>query len=99
MRVLDFDQDRAATLSVLEKASGRLRARGAEVLLLGCAGLTGFVEDLESRVVMPVIDPVEAGCRMLQTVCEARLNTSHVGLYAKPARQNMQRLEKLFSPG
>jgi allantoin racemase len=98
MRVLDFDKDRAATLAVLETVSQKLRARGAEVLLLGCAGLTGFVDDLQQRVEMPVIDPVEAGCRMLQTVCEARLNTSHIGLYSKPAPQNMQQLERLFSP-
>ncbi len=97
MRVLDFDKDRTATLAVLETVSHKLRSRGAEVLLLGCAGLTGFVEDLQKRVEMPVIDPVEAGCRMLQTVCEARLNTSHIGLYSKPAPQNMQRLERLFS--
>ncbi len=98
MRVLDFDKDRPATLSVLENASRKLRARGAEVLLLGCAGLTGFVEDLQRRVEMPVIDPVEAGCRMLHTICDAGLNTSHIGLYGKPAHQNMQRLERLFSP-
>ena len=98
MRVLDFDKDRSTTLAVLETVSRKLRARGAEVLLLGCAGLTGFVEELQQRVDMPVIDPVEAGCRMLETVCEARLNTSHIGLYSKPAGQNMQRLERLFSP-
>ena len=98
MRVLDFDKDRVATLAVLEKTSQKLRSRGAEVLLLGCAGLTGFVEDLQKRVAMPVIDPVEAGCRMLQTVCDARLNTSHVGLYSKPAQQNMQHMERLFTP-
>ena len=98
MRVLDFDKDRAGTLNVLERASRQLRERGAEVLLLGCAGLTTFVGDLQTKVEMPVIDPVEAGCRMLQTVCSAGLNTSHIGLYSKPARQNMQRLEQLFSP-
>ena len=98
MRVLDFAKERSATLSVLERASLALRERGAEVLLLGCAGLTTYVEDLQSRVEMPVIDPVEAGCRMLQALCAARLNTSHIGLYSKPAPQNMQRLERLFSP-
>jgi allantoin racemase len=97
MRVLDFDKDRAATLSVLEKASRQLRSNGAEVLLLGCAGLTAFVEDLQSHVDMPVIDPVEAGCRMLRTICEAGLNTSHIGLYSKPAPQKMHDLEALFS--
>lgn len=98
MRVLDFAGDRSATLNVLERASGKLRENGAEVLLLGCAGLTIFVEDLQAKVEMPVIDPVEAGCRMLQALCAARLNTSHIGLYSKPAPQNMQRLERLFSP-
>jgi allantoin racemase len=97
MRVLDFDKDRSATLGVLEKASRGLRARGAEVLLLGCAGLTGFVQELEGQVEMPVIDPVEAGCRMLQTIVDARLNTSHIGLYERPAPQKMQHLERLFS--
>ncbi|HEY3417160.1 MAG TPA: aspartate/glutamate racemase family protein, partial [Armatimonadota bacterium] len=98
MRVLDFDRDRAVTLHILEETSQKLRSRGAEVLLLGCAGLTGFVGDLQSRVEMPVIDPVEAGCRMLQTLCAARLNTSHIGLFSKPAPQNMQHLERLYSP-
>jgi allantoin racemase len=97
MRVLDFDKDRLATLDVLEQASRQLRSNGAEVLLLGCAGLTAFVDDLQSKVEMPVIDPVEAGCRMLRTICEAGLNTSHIGLYSKPAPQNMQNLEVLFS--
>ena len=98
MRVLDFDKDRSATLNVLERASRQLRDRGAEVLLLGCAGLTAFVSELQAQVEMPVIDPVEAGCRMLQTICAAGLNTSHIGLYSKPAPQNMQRLDHLFTP-
>ena len=98
MRVLDFAKERSATLNVLEGASLQLRERGAEVLLLGCAGLTTFVGDLQAKVEMPVIDPVEAGCRMLQTLWAAGLNTSHIGLYSKPAPQKMQRLEQLFSP-
>jgi hypothetical protein len=34
----------------------------------------------------------------LQTICDTRLNTSHIGLYSKPVQQNMQRLERLFNP-
>lgn len=97
MRVLDFEKDRAATLKVLEEASLALRAKGAEVLLLGCAGLTGFAEELHARVGMPVVDPVEAGCRMLQVLHASGLNTSRVGLYSPPAPQKMQNLERLFS--
>lgn len=97
MRVLDFEKNRARTLSVLEEASRKLRDKGAEVLLLGCAGLTSFVEEFMARVEMPVIDPVEAGCRMLKTVCESGLNTSHIGIYSRPAPQNMRDLERVFS--
>ena len=97
MRVLDFESNREATLSVLEEASRKLRARGAEVLLLGCAGLTGFVDDLQNRVEMPVIDPVEAGCRLLKTIVKGVLNTSHIGLYNPPAPQRMQHMGVVFS--
>jgi allantoin racemase len=97
IRVLDFEQNRERTLQVLEQASNKLRAKGAEVLLLGCAGLTAFVDDLQTRVSMPVIDPVEAGCRLLKTIHESKLNTSHIGLYSKPAPQRMNNLEALFT--
>jgi allantoin racemase len=97
MRVLDFEKNRAQTLSVLEQTSRQLRSRGAEVLLLGCAGLTSFVDELQARVSMPVIDPVEAGCRMLQVLCDSGLQTSHIGLFSKPAPQRMNHLERLFS--
>lgn len=97
MRVLEFDHGREKTLDTLAAASGVLRAQGAEVLLLGCAGLTGFVEELQDRVSMPVIDPVEAGCRALIALVDAGYQTSHVGLFARPAVQNMLDLEKVFS--
>lgn len=97
LRVLDFEKDRGVTLTALKRASLQLRARGAEALLLGCAGLTGFVDDLQVETEMPVIDPVEAGCRLLQTIYAGGLNTSHVGLYSKPAPQHMQFLEKVYS--
>ena len=74
-----------------------LYSQGVEVLLLGCAGLTGFVQDLQVLVEMPVIDPVESGCRLLQTLVDSGLNTSHIGLYSKPAPQRMRDLNAVFS--
>ena len=99
MRVLEFERDRNRTLKNLERASEAARKRGAEVLLLGCAGLTGFVAELQENVQMPVIDPVEAGCRMLHALVAGGYNTSHSGLFARPAEQNMIDLEKIFSSG
>jgi allantoin racemase len=97
MRVLSFDDQPERTLETLVACAERLRSRGAEVLLLGCAGLTAFVERFQQRVAMPVIDPVEAGCRSLKMVVEQGLNISHVGLYSRPAPQQLNRLGELFS--
>ncbi len=96
MRVLDFELRPDDTLNGLENAGLKLRGQGAEVILLGCAGLTTFTEETYRRIQMPIIDPVLAGCRMLQTVCESGLNTSHAGLYARPAPQRMKYLEQVF---
>jgi hypothetical protein len=35
---------------------------------------------------------------MLQTVVEAGLNTSHMGIYTRPAPQRMHNLERVFAP-
>lgn len=97
MRVLSFDADPERTLETLAACAERLRARGADVLLLGCAGLTAFVERFQERMAMPVIDPVEAGCRLLKSVVEQRLNLSHAGIYCRPAPQRLNALGELFS--
>jgi len=99
MRVLNLEQDHQGTLAVLERASSDLAARDADVLLLGCAGLTGFSRDLTQMVPVTTIDPVEAGCRMLKTVVEMGLDVGHLGLYSRPAPQPMNNLQQFFSPG
>ncbi len=97
MRVLDFEAHRAETLDTLERAGRALIERGADVLLLGCAGLTAFTRDLEARIPVTIVDPVEAGCRSLQVIVDAGLSVSHAGLYARPAPQRMHGLEDMFA--
>lgn len=97
MRVLDFEKDRQKTLDRLESTSLKLRQKGAEALLLGCAGLTNFVEELQTRIEMPVIDPVNAGCQALKGIHACGLQTSHIGLFSHPAPQKMNHLDNLFT--
>jgi allantoin racemase len=99
MRVLDFEGHRSETLDALAEAGRALKERGADVLLLGCAGLTSFRRDLEARLQMTIVDPVEAGCRMLRTIVDSGLQVSHAGVYARPAPQRMNDLEQLFGKG
>ncbi|MFQ3620087.1 MAG: aspartate/glutamate racemase family protein [Spirochaetales bacterium] len=98
LRVLSFDEDKPSTLRILEQAATRLIKRGAEVLILGCAGLTGFQSELMQKVSTVVIDPVEAGCRMLKSLLEGGYLLAHSGLYSRPASQRMLHLERVFSP-
>jgi len=99
MRVLDFEEHRSETLDALEKAGGALKELGADVLLLGCAGLTSFTRDLEAGLQMTIVDPLEAGCRMLRALVDSGLQASHAGIYARPAPQRMNDLEQLFGDG
>lgn len=98
MRVLNFEENRPETLQNLETAGRELIRRGADTILLGCAGLTSFIDDITQRLPVSVIDPVEAGCRMLKVIVESRLNTSHGGIFTRPAPQRMHHLEDLFTP-
>ena len=97
IRVRDFESDRDATHSRLVAACSHLLARGADVVLLGCAGLSGYQDELMRCVPVLVIDPVEAGCRLLKVVVEGGLHTSRGGLFAAPAPQRMSDLDRLFS--
>lgn len=98
IRVGCLEENRAETLAVLERVSANLVAQGAEVLILGCAGLTSFTQELTERIPLTVIDPVEAGCRMAKMAVEMGLNTSHLGLFARPAVQRMNHVARVFSP-
>lgn len=89
--------DRALGLGVLELADeGRTLARmieigsalrdadGADVLILGCAGMARLRGPLEDRLQMPVIDPCQAGAalalsRITLAQTHARKGASHAG--------------------
>jgi allantoin racemase len=53
--------DEAATLALLVDAGTRLRdAHSADVLILGCAGLSPLRQQLEDATGLPVVDPIQA---------------------------------------
>lgn len=68
---------------------GRLAVEeGAEVIILGCASMTGLKDTLHIALGIPVIDPVEAGYKALEALMDLGLNTSKAGLYAEPPVKN-----------
>lgn len=57
--------DETRTRARLEEVGAQLRdADGADVLILGCAGMAGFRRDLQKTLGIPVIDPCQAATAM-----------------------------------
>jgi allantoin racemase len=75
--------DEVRTASALVTAARRVRDRGAEVLVLGCAGMTGLDRRISAELGIPVIDGVAAAVRLAESLVSLGLNTSRAG-YPKP---------------
>jgi Asp/Glu/hydantoin racemase len=57
--------DREATLAAMCEAGRRLRdERGANVLVMGCAGMAPFREPLQDATGLPVVEPTQAAVAM-----------------------------------
>ncbi|WOO82864.1 putative protein [Vanrija pseudolonga] len=61
--------------------------RKTDVLVLGCAGMVGFVDQLRDKVPageMVVLEPVRCAFEMCVALVRSRARTSKGGVYAKP---------------
>ncbi|WP_323179855.1 aspartate/glutamate racemase family protein [Streptomyces bobili] len=76
----DTDRTQAAFLAAAERA----RDAGAEVLVLGCAGMTGLQRALGEKLGLPVVDGVAAAVKPAEALVTMGLRTSRVGSLAKP---------------
>ncbi|MCX5591403.1 aspartate/glutamate racemase family protein [Alcaligenes endophyticus] len=57
--------DEHATLEAMQLAGKQLRDQyGAQVLIMGCAGMASFREPLSQALSMPVVEPVQAAVSM-----------------------------------
>ncbi len=75
--------DEVRTASALTTAARRVRDRGAEVVVLGCAGMTGLDRRISAALDIPVIDGVAAAVRLAESLVSLGLKTSRVS-YPKP---------------
>ncbi|MBB1160252.1 MULTISPECIES: aspartate/glutamate racemase family protein [Amycolatopsis] len=77
-------RDEERTESALLTAGLRARDAGAEVLVLGCAGMTGLDRTMSAMLDVPVIDGVAAAVRLAESLVALGLRTSRAGSYARP---------------
>ncbi|WP_328415012.1 aspartate/glutamate racemase family protein [Streptomyces violaceus] len=95
LKVLDLGDDERTETAFLAAAE-RACAAGAEVLVLGCAGMTGLQRAVGEKLGLPVVDGVAAAVKLAESLVALGLTTSRVGSYAEalPKRRVWGRPER-----
>jgi allantoin racemase len=83
LAVLDLDRLPAAQVRARlgEAARAAVEHDGAEVILLGCAGMAGLEETVRAAAGVPVVDAVRAGVTLVGALARAGGRTSPRNLY------------------
>jgi len=66
---------------LIQEGKKAVEEDGAEVLILGCAGMAGLDKEIEKIVDVPVIDGVVSAIMMMESLIRYGVNTSKVGKY------------------
>jgi allantoin racemase len=57
---------------------------GAEVIIMGCAAMAGYSDQLERQLQVPVLDPLKVTLKLAEAFVDMGVCHSRVGLYAPP---------------
>lgn len=86
--VQDCVTNRVKTLELLEKEIYRIiEEDGAEVIILGSGGLSGYNEELQKIVNIPVLDPVKVTIKFAEMMVELGISHSKKRKFAYPPQQ------------
>lgn len=76
---------------ILEVARAASEEDGAEVFVLGCAGMVGYADDVERELGLVVLDPTTVAFKVAEALVEAGIRHSKRGLYAQPPGKTSSR--------
>lgn len=95
MAVSSIEENKEESIRRLVKTGRNAIEKGAEVLILGCAGMTGLKDRVEEKLGVPVIDPVEYGYKVLEMMIKNNFPISKIGLYKTPYKKEIEKSELL----
>ncbi len=72
--------------------------KGAEAVVLGCAGMADLAAALSQKFGVPVIDGVAAAVKQAEALVGLKLTTSRRGAYALPAAKSYSGMLAPFAP-
>ncbi len=100
MAVLALEESEQATEALIEQAAKKaIQEDGAEVICLGCAGMSGLDKHLEERLGVPVVDGVVAALKVLEGLVSYGIRTSQHRAYNRPARKELLNMPSIFYKG
>lgn len=99
MSVLELEEDSRRTEEVLTEIGRKaIEEDGAEVLLLGCAGMAGVDRKLETQLGIPVIDGTVAAVKFLEALYDYGKKTSKILAFKRPEQKLMKGYPDIFQP-
>ena len=85
MSVLEMDtHPERAKSRILDLARQAVEEEGVEVIILGCAGLAGYAEDVERELGVVVLDPTSVALKIAEALVALGLRHSKIGRFAQP---------------
>lgn len=75
------DNDREKREKLIQEGIKAVKEDGAEVLILGCAGMAGLDKEIEKIINVPVIDGVVSALMLIESLIRYGVSTSKVGKY------------------
>jgi allantoin racemase len=96
--VLDLEKPGSGAREKLEAEIERALDRGADAIVLGCAGMADLAQALSKKFEVPVVDGVAAAVKQAEALAALKLTTSRRGAYAAPGAKAYAGILKPFAP-
>lgn len=92
------EEDRDHTVEVLEAGGRAVIAAGAEVIVLGCAGMSGLEAQLSKRLGVPIVDAVAAAVVWAEALVQLGAQTSKAMTYRGPETKPISGYPEFMQP-
>jgi allantoin racemase len=99
LRVLDLESEGEGVVekAIEHEALAAVKQDGAEVICLGCAGMTGFDKVLERKIGVPVLDGFVCALKLLELFEQYGLRHSKILTYSAPLSKELTGFSLQFS--
>jgi allantoin racemase len=85
LSVAETDSDPAKTKQrLMDVAKIAVEEDGAEVIVMGCAGMAGYAREIEETLSVKVLDPAAVALKTAEAMADLGLTHSKAGLFATP---------------